>query len=504
MVWKTVVMAGVLANGVSGLAAAAQPQGNKVVDQAGNAQGDVSITIYNNDLALIQDVRQVDLSRGRVTVDLPDVSARIRPETVTIAAPDTSVIEQNFDYDLLSPQRLIDKSVGQEVSLVHTNRVTGAEVSEPARILANNGGTLVQVGDRIEVLGQTGARLVFPGLPEGLKAHPTLSVTLDSASAKSRPLTLSYLSRGFGWKADYVALYDEATNKVDVQGWITLNNSTGTAFPHAKVLLVAGSVGDEQSGGVVTPMIRERVLRPAKVQPGTETAPREQLGDYYVYPIEGRTSVAGVQQKQIGFLDAKGASATRAYVFHNGWLASSDEPQSFTSQLRFSSARSGGLGDALPAGTVRVYMRDARGQPQFIGEDTIGHTPMGSNLALGLGAAFDVKVQPVVESREHLSTDEWEKTASWRITQGGTPKVSVVERGVTLWRTRMSYHITNAKAVPVDVDVAQDGLDNGWHDTRISAESIKGEQQGADTRVWHVTVPAHGSVTLTAQFDTRY
>ncbi|MDE1916501.1 MAG: DUF4139 domain-containing protein [Sphingomonadales bacterium] len=470
----------------------------------GNAQGDVSITIYNNDLALIQDVREVPLSRGRVTVDLPDVSARIRPETVTIAAPDTSVIEQNFDYDLLSPQRLIDKSVGQAVSLVHTNPVTGAEVSEPARILANNGGTLVQVGNRIEVLGQTGARLVFPGLPEGLKAHPTLSVTLDSTSAKARPITLSYLSRGFGWKADYVALYDEATSKVDVQGWITLNNHTGTAFPHARVLLVAGNVGDEQGGDPVMPMVRGQVLRAVKVQPGTQSAPREQLGDYYVYPIDGRTSVAGVQQKQIGFLDAKGAAATHGYVFHNAWLGASDEPQSFTSQLRFSSAGSGGLGDALPAGTVRVYMRDARGQPQFIGEDTIGHTPMGSKLALGLGAAFDVKVQPVVEGREHLSTDEWEKSASWRITQGGAPKVTVVERGVTLWRTRMSYHITNAKAVPVEVDVAQDGLDNGWHDTRVSAESIKGEQQGADTRLWHVTVPAHGSVMLTAQFDTRY
>ena len=502
MHWMAVLAVGAMASGASAAAAeqVESPQGL----QASNAQGDVSITIYNNDLALVQDVRSLALPRGRITLDLPDVSASIRPETVTLTAPDISVIEQNFDYDLLSPARLLDKSVGHTVSVVTTNPATGAQVSEEARVLANNGGTLLQIGNRIEVLGQMGARLVFPGLPEGLKAHPTLSVTLDSGAARTRPATLSYLSRGFGWKADYVALFDETSGKLDVQGWITLNNRTGTSFPNARVLLVAGSVGGEERGDGNPSFTRPRLMQAGAMQPGTQSSAREQIGDYYVYPIAGRTSVAGIQQKQIGFLDVKGAPATRGYAFHNSWLGTANEAQSFTTQLRFTSARDSGLGDALPAGTVRVYMRDARGQPQFVGEDRIGHTPMGSSLELGIGEAFDVKVRPVVEGREHLSTDAWEKTASWRITQGGASQTTVVEKGVTLWRTRMSYRITNAKAVPVMVDVAQDGLDNDWHDTRVSAESIKGEQQGADTRLWHVPVPAHGEVVLTAQFDTRY
>jgi hypothetical protein len=141
------------------------------------------------------------------------------------------------------------------------------------------------------------------------------------------------------------------------------------------------------------------------------------LGDYYVYPIDGRTSVAGIQQKQIGFLDVKGAQAARAYVFNNGWMGSQDEAQSATTQLRFTSARGSGLGDALPAGTVRVYMRDTRGQPQFIGEDNIGHTPMGSSVALGIGSAFDVKVQPVVEGvtiSPAMSGSGWAAIASRR------------------------------------------------------------------------------------------
>jgi hypothetical protein len=496
-----VVGAGVSIFALQGAEAMARdtPTQGSVV-QPGNAQGDLSLTIYNNDLALIQDVRSLNLPHGHVTLDLPDVSARIRPETVTITAANTSVIEQNFDYDLLSPERLLDKSVGQDVSLVRTNPATGVETTEQARVLANNGGTLVQIGNRIEVLGQTGGRLVFPGLPEGLKAHPTLSVTLDSGAAGTRPVTLSYLSQGFGWKADYVALFDEATSKMDVQGWVTLNNSTGTAFPHAKVLLVAGHVGgpDEPS----PPRVFR--TRAGLVKPGTQSAAREQLGDYYVYPIDGRTSVAGVQQKQIGFLDVKGAQAERAYVFTNAWQGSQDEAQSVTTQLRFTSARDGGLGDALPAGTVRVYMRDARGQPQFIGEDSIGHTPMGSSVALGIGAAFDVKVQPVVEGHDKINTDEWERTARYRITQGGVARVVTYDQTVTYWRTRMSYRLTNAKAVPVTVELAQDGLDNVWHDTRVSAESVKGEQVTADRRLWRVTVPAHGEVKLTAQFDTRY
>ncbi|WP_084455481.1 DUF4139 domain-containing protein [Novosphingobium rosa] len=502
MRWMAVVGAGVslfALQGAEAMAKDAPTQGSVV--QPGNAQGDLSLTIYNNDLALIQDVRSLNLPHGHVALDLPDVSARIRPETVTIAAANTSVIEQNFDYDLLSPQRLLDKSVGQDVSLVRTNPATGVETTEQAKVLANNGGTLVQIGNRIEVLGQTGGRLVFPGLPEGLKAHPTLSVTLDSGASGTRPVTLSYLSQGFGWKADYVALFDEASGKLDVQGWVTLNNSTGTAFPHARVLLVAGRVG---GGDEPSPPRIFRARTGGLVKAGTQSSEREQLGDYYVYPIDGRTSVAGIQQKQIGFLDVKGAQAERAYVFTNGWQGSQDEAQSATTQLRFTSSREGGLGDALPAGTVRVYMRDARGQPQFIGEDNIGHTPMGSSVALGLGSAFDVKVQPVVEGRDHITGAEWDRVASYRITEGGAPRVVTVDRTATYWRTRMSYRLTNAKSVPVTVELAQDGLDNGWHDTRVSAESVKGEQVNADRRLWRVTVPAHGEVKLTAQFDTRY
>jgi hypothetical protein len=465
-----------------------------------NAQGDVSVTIYNNDLALVQDRRTLDLPAGRTRQEFADVSARIQPATVTLAAEGAGIIEQNFDYDLLSPDKLMDKAVGQNVGLIRTNPATGVETRETAQVLANNGGTIVRVGDRIEVLGGLGARVVFSRLPPNLRARPTLSVTLDASRAGPRPATLSYLSNGFGWKADYVTLFDEATSKIDVQGWITLNNSSGTSFPNARTLLVAGAPGGQGGGSS-----RSNPRVPSGNRPGTESADRERLGDYYVYPIAGRTTLANAQQKQVSFLDVSGAPATKAYFYRNMWRGNYDEAVSVDTVLRFSSSRTGGLGDALPGGTVRVYMRDARGQPQFIGENNIPHTPMGSELALKTGEAFDVKIQPVVEKRARIDGNEWQRTARYRITDGNGQTSEVrVDRAVTYWRTSMRYRITNARPTPVTVEVVQAGLDNWWDDTRVPNESIKGTQRSADERVWMVPVPANGETNLTVDFDTRY
>lgn len=471
---------------------------------AQSAQGDVSVTIYNNNLALVQDIRQLNLSTGLIRQEFPDVSAQIKPETVTIAVPNAVIVEQNFDYDLLTPARLLDKSVGKTVTLVHTNPTTGAETSEQAQVLANNEGTLLKVGDRIEVLGGSGGRIVFPSLPSGLKASPTLSVTLASSRAGTRPLTLSYLSQGFEWKADYVALFDEKLGKIDVEGWITLHNTSGTSFDSAKVLLVAGQVG--QDGDENSQRVRYGARAPSGNQPGTQSAHRERLGDFYIYPIAGRTTLANQQQKQVSFLDVKSAPASKGYFYRNDWLGSADEAKSFDTVLRFSNAREGGLGDALPKGTVRVYMRDARGQPQFIGENGIDHTPMGSSLAIKTGEAFDVKVQPSVEKRESITSDEWVRVAKWRVSvNGGPPEVITWDRAIRCWRTSMRYKITNARPQPVTVEVVQAGLDDWWwHGTRVSAESVKGEQRTLDERTWLVTVPANGETVLTAQIDTRF
>lgn len=441
---------------------------------AGSAQGDVSVTIYNDNIALVQDVRQLDLPTGRVRQSFPDVSAQIRPETVSLAVPDTSIVEQNFDYDLLSPSSLMEKAVGETITLVRTNPATGVETRERAKVLAVNGGVVLDIGGRIEVLRDDGlpVRAVFDRVPESLRARPTLSVTLASTRAGTRPARLSYLSRGLGWSADYVALFDDRAGTVDVQGWVTLRNSSGTTFTDAKTLLVAGDAGGGENDGGYAPPPR----RPTRIQPGTESAAREQLGDFYLYPLAARTTIADKQTKQVSFLDAKGVAATSGYRFENPWLGSATEARSAQSVLRFANSGVAGLGDALPAGTVRVYVRDARGQPQFTGENRIDHTPQGSSIALPTGDAFDVKVQPVTVARTRMGGDRW--------------------------RTQMRYRLTNARGRPATVELAQAGLDGA--DVRIVEESRKSERRDAGTAVWQVPVPANGEAIVTATFDTRY
>lgn len=474
---------------------------------AQTAQGDVAVTIYNDNLALVQDIRQLTLPQGVTRQEFPDVSAQIRAETVSLSAADTGIVEQNFDYDLLSPAAMMAKAVGQTVTIVRINPATGAETREAAKVLAVNNGVVMQIGSRIEVLRDDGlpVRVIFDRVPPNLRARPTLSVTLDSGRAGARPVTLSYLTPGLAWKADYVALFDEGKGKIDVQGWITLTNNTGTTFANADTVLVAGQVAQVQQqqryGGYRPPS------PPAIRQAGTETANREQLGDFYLYPLKARTTIANAQQKQVSFLDVAGAAASKGYEFRNDWLGAANEAQSANTVLKFSSSKDGGLGDALPAGIVRVYMRDARGQPQFVGENTIDHTPMGSELAIKTGEAFDVKVKPVVEKRERILSDEWERSVRYRVTRSnGTSETTLISEQKVFWRTTMRYVVTNAKPQSVTVDLVQAGLDRiwSWHDTRVPTESIPGTQRNADERLWRVPVPANGEAVLTVTFDTRY
>jgi hypothetical protein len=443
---------------------------------AGAAQRSLSVTIYASDLALVQDRRDVEVNAGRQRLEFQDVSAQIRPETVSLTAADIGIVEQNFDFDLLTPAKLMEKAVGQEVTIVRVNPATGAETREQAQVLATNGGVVLKIGQRIEVLRDDGlpVRVIFDKVPENLRARPTLSVTVIGGHAGTRQATLSYLTPGLGWKADYVALYNEADSKIDVQGWVTLTNSSGATYENAQTLLVAGSP-TQADGGRTSNYYRGPQPRPPLQQAGTETGSRERLGDYYLYPLAERTTIANLQTKQVSFLDVHGVPAEHGYEFRNQWLGTAETPQSAKTIYSFSTSAHAGLGDQLPAGILRFYTRDKRGDPQFIGESRIDHTPMGSTLSLATGDAFDVKVRAVVDKRTRLSIFDWQSD--------------------------LHYELTNALPRPVTVKLLQEGL---WGDSRITAESQKSTRRSADTAEWAVTVPANGKASLTASFETRY
>ncbi len=435
----------------------------------------LSVTIYNDDLALVQDRRDIEIKDGRQRIEFQDVSAQIRPETVSLTAPDISIVEQNFDFDLLTPAKLMEKAVGREVTIVRVNPATGAETREQAQVLATNGGVVLKIGQRIEVLRDDGlpVRVIFDKVPDNLRARPTLSVTVIGAHGGTRRATLSYLTPGLGWRADYVALYNESDGKIDVQGWVTLTNSSGTTYDNAQTLLVAGSPASADGGRPVAyrPQPRRGTLQEA----GTESGSRERLGDYYLYPLAERTTIANQQTKQVSFLDVQGVPAEHGYEYRNRWLGTAETPLSARSVYGFSTSAHAGLGDQLPAGILRFYMRDKRGDPQFIGESRIDHTPMGSTLSLATGDAFDVKVHAIVDKRTRLSPFDWQ--------------------------TDMRYELSNALPKAVVVKLIQDGL---WGDSSIKSESQKSTRRSADAAEWAVTVPANGKTTLTASFETKY
>jgi hypothetical protein len=440
------------------------------------ADREVSVTIYTDNLALVQDHRSIDLTGGRQRIEFQNVSAQIRPETVSLAASDLSIVEQNFDFDLLTPTKLMEKAVGTEITLVRVNPQTNVETREKALVLATNGGVVLKIGERIEVLRDDGlpVRVIFDKVPDNLRARPTLSITVNSSRTGSHPATLSYLTPGLGWRADYVALFNETDAKLDVQGWVTLTNSSGTTYEDARTLLVAGAPNRVDSNGN-SPYRPGLPTRPALAQAGTESGSRERLGDYYLYPLAERTTIANLQTKQVSFLDVHGVPAEHGYEFRNAWLGTSNEPLSAKSVYRFSTSAHAGLGDQLPAGVLRFYMRDKRGAPQFIGESRIEHTPMGSTLSLATGDAFDVKVKATVDKRTSL--------------------------GSFKWQTDMHYTLTNALPQPVTVSLLQSGL---WGDTVIKSESQKSSRRSAEMAEWAVNVPANGKSDVTASFETRF
>lgn len=473
--------------------AAAQP----VVSTGG--QGDVAVTIYSGELALVTDTRQTNLPAGAAKLEFPDVSTRIRPETVSLVGTGLEIVEQNFDFDLLSPTAMMQKAVGQEITLIRTNPATGAELRERAKVLAVNGGVVLDVGGRIEILRDDNlpVRVIFDGIPANLRARPTLSVTVDSKSAGARPLTLRYLSEGLSWRADYVALYDESAKAMDVQGWVTLRNNSGTGFANAKLLLVAS----EQIG--IRRGSRSGDGEPAALtSAGTEAAKAEALADMHAYPMAERTTIASAQQKQIAFLDAMGVPATRGYSASVDRFRTTDQAESAISTYRFSTGK-GGVGDAMPAGSVRLYVKDARGAAQFVGESYIGHTSAGSTLSLATGKAFDVKYQAVIDKREKLTEEQWTRSSATRVTKNGVVTVTETEVKRDYWRTHMRYIFTNARPTPVTVEFSQHGLNSYNNDTRVPFESLPAEKEQAyDSRKWLVTVPANGRAELTVQYDT--
>ncbi len=462
---RAVVCAALAATLSGAVSAATGERVSTLADQRG-----VGITIYNSELALVRDRRRLALPHGESRLALRDVSAKIQSETALLQSvgnpSQLNVFEQNFDYDLLSPEKLLEKYVGRDVDVIRTDPQTGRRTRESARVLATNGGVVLRYADRIET--SVDGKLAFPSLPPNLRDRPTLVTDVNNAgNGAMQQMELTYLTGGLSWKADYTALLSPTDDRVDLRGFITLQNQSGTAYKNASVQLVAGDVNVVQSemanGGLAAPKMADV----ANVRPSEQA-----LFEYHLYTLPRKTTVADHQTKQVDLLFAPHVAVTKTlelrgsggyYASRNADLGTRLKLGTYVSFVN----RGGDLGIALPKGAVRVYKRDNGGQEQFVGSDSIDHTPRGEAVRLHLGDSFDVTAT--------------KKQTDFRVITSGHVYESAYE-----------IVLRNGKAVPQNVTVVEP-IPGDWTILRSSAPYRK---SSAATATWALRVPAGGATTL--------
>jgi hypothetical protein len=401
-------------------------------------QVDLSLTVYNGSLALVRDVRQIHLQSGTFPLRFEDVASSINPATVhfrSLTAPaKLNVIEQNYEYDLLDPPKLLQKYVGREITLVRLESDAGSTrwVSTKATLLADNGGPVWKIGNEI-VTGMAADSYRFPDVPENLYSRPTLVWTLDNRGADMQRVEASYLASSVNWNADYVLTVGRDEKNADLDGWVTLTNNSGVAYNNAKLQLVAGQVHRSQ------PSMNARAMAGALSAVADEAKQQfaqEAFSEYHLYTLGRRTSIQNNESKQISLLNATGVPVEKyllvegqPYYYRNSQGIGNAIPQPVEVYYRFKNEDKAGLGMPLPAGTVRVYQADSQGGAQFVGEDTINHTPKDELLRIHVGDAFDVVCERKQMDYKRLAPNlyELEYQISLRNHKGGPVTVEVRE-----------------------------------------------------------------------------
>jgi hypothetical protein len=440
------------------------------------------VTIYNDNLALVKDARQVTLARGMSQLAWREVSAQMRPETALLRNLSNPVgfrlQEQNFDFDLLTPEKLLEKYVGREVIVIRSHPTTGAETRETATVLSTNNGVVLKFGDHIET-GVPG-RLAFSGVPDTLRDTPTLVISLVNPTAGQQNLELSYLTGGLSWRADYVAELNGSDDRIDLNGWVTLTNQSGAAYPNAKLQLVAGDLNRVRDP---EPAPRAMMAMAAKVADAAEMQ-QESLFEYHLYTLQRPTTLRENQTKQVTLMSASQVPVQKEYLlaganyYYSGQYGELGQKLKVGVFVEFDN-KGEGLGIPLPRGVIRMYKRDSQGNAQFVGEDRIDHTPKNETVRLKLGDAFDV-------TADRKQTD-FQKLA-------GTGRYNYV------FESAYEIVLKNAKREPVTVTV-REPMPGDW--TMVSA-SQPHTKAASGTAEWQVNVPAEGKTTLTYRVRVRY
>ncbi len=466
------------------LALAAQETPTTLRDQKA-----LAVTIYNSNLALVKDTREVRLPKGETKLAFQEVSAQIRPETALLKnftePKGFFVIEQNFDFDLLSPQKLLEKYVGEKVTVVsmrpNPDGPGSKEHREEATVLATNGGTVLQFADRIET--SVPGRIIYSRVPANLRARPTLVLNLNSGADRAQKLELSYLTGGLAWKADYVANLASDEKTLDLNGWVTLTNTSGASYPNATLQLVAGDVNRaKEKPDVAYRMMSKNGAVPA---PAAAEMREESLFEYHLYTLDRPTTIQENQTKQVALLGASSVPVRKEFLlqgqshYYSNAYGDTGEKLKVGVYVEFDNKEASNLGKPMPKGIVRVYKKDSEGRAQFIGEDNVDHTPKNELVRLKLGDAFDV-------------TARRKQTDFKKI--GGSGRYNYI------YDAAFEVELKNAKKEAVTVTVLEP-IPGDWE---MLSQSHPHTKAASGTAKFQVPVPAEGSATLTYRVRVKW
>jgi hypothetical protein len=487
----------------------------------------VAVTIYRDDLALVTETRTVDLPAEPVTLVLAGVVETLLPPSAVIADTGRALAESNFDFDRLTPASLLARSVGKTVTLTRTHRATGRVTRTAAIIEAAGDGVVLRTADGLEALHCSGLpeRLELDEVPGALAAEPRLSVKLAAGAAAKRTVKVSYLAHGFGWSSDYVARLNERADAASLNGWITLTNGTSASFEQAQVQVVAGALnlldvaegGSRGSDGGAAASVDERsaairaaaeqdvallskcfaapvLARPAAelgiaarafksdaleevVVTGARVAAREQLGDYQLYRLPWLTDLGARQTKQVAFLSKPRVKVERLYTFRLPAFDAQPPERPFAPslQLRFDNSAKAGLGEPLPAGSVRVLEPHA-GAEVFAGEDEIADKPVGLPVELTIARALDIELESTTALRERGE-----------------------RAGMTRAAVDATHRVVNGKRAPIELEIRH-AVGAGWQSARVRKSTAPMRKHDGDF-AWRLKVRAGSELTLQYELE---
>jgi len=437
-------------------------------------QRDLAITIYNGNLGLVKDIREAHLPAGSSQVQFMDVAAQIDPTSVHLKSltdpAGLKILEQNYEYDLLSSEKLMEKYVGRKVRLYQ-----GSGSYLEATLLSTNG-PVYDINGQI-YMGHYGS-VVLPSLPQNLVSKPTLVWLLRNQKATPQRIEASYLTGGITWKADYVMVLNAADDRADLSGWVTIDNKSGATYQDAMLKLVAGDI-HRAAGRRDAARLLEMEAKAAAGAP-SHAFTSEGFFEYHLYTLDGRTTIKDNQTKQLSLMAGNGVPVTKQFIYygaqdyyrtHYGTPISNQKVSVF---LEIANSQANGLGVPLPKGTVRVYKADRAGSQQFIGEDWVDHTPKDERVKIKMGEAFDV-----VGER---TQKDWKKI------------------GWGLYEVEWEISLRNHKKEEVSVMVIEP-MPGDWEVLRSTHPHAKVE---AHTLRYQIPVPKEGAATLTYRVRVRF